>query len=482
MPLLLAALVQNALAQTAAPDAAAAPTVVVTGQRPVGVQNNVTAAKSKVMSHNRASSCNFMTPYSAAEDDVTLQYMEDFGMDGSLSDDAEHFSDLAPGGDVSNAELPSSLDSFMGDATVVDSASEPALGCGPADRRFAAGRERILRKDQSLGKAFEAYDNKDYAKALALFKTAYSKVGYDEAGLMLAKMSLYGQGQPKDVKQAIKWLDEVAGARFDPMRERMRFNPKDPNLMTERVEAAFMLARIYERGIGVAKDPDAAKKWYGKAAEFGFVPALNILGHAYLSGYGGEKNVRKALDDFKEAAQAGYVPAQYNLGKLYYQGDDGVPRDLKLAGAWFNAAAKAGHPGALFAAGRMYDLGQGVPADQKRALVYYKDSALRGNRDAQFALGTFFYNGELVPKNLTTARKLFDVAAKQGQADAMFDLGAMESNGEGGPRDMAMAYVWLTLAKTAGHQSADQAIKAVAAHLTPQDQAKADAILKPKNS
>jgi hypothetical protein len=42
-----------------------------------------------------------------------------------------------------------------------------------------------------------------------------------------------------------------------------------------------------------------------------------------------------------------------------------------------------------------------------------------------------------------------------------------------------MAYVWFSLAKAGGHQSAADALKAVTPKLTPQDQAKANAILKP---
>ncbi|TFW34650.1 tetratricopeptide repeat protein [Massilia horti] len=478
LPLLLVALIQTAAAQTTAPTEPSA-TVVVNGVRSVsGQANNVVAAKSKVMSRNRASSCNYMSEHKAAEDDVALNYMSDFGMEGSWSNDAEHFSDLSPAGDVSNAPISSSLDG-MND-TGADSLSTPSVGCGPGDRRFAAGRNRIESKDTTLALGFEAFDNKNYPKAFELFATAYNKIGYEEASLMLAKMHLYGLGTPKDSNQAIKWLRQVTDARFDPMRDRMKFDPKDPHMMNERVEATFMLARMYERGIGTEKNPSEAKKWYAKAAEFGFVPALNILGQAWLSGYGGDKNISKAIAYFKEATEAGYVPSAYNLGKMYYTGDDGVPHDLKLAGAYFNVAAKAGHPGALFAAGRMYDLGEGVAADPSKAVVYYKEAAVKGNRDAEFALGTFFYNGEVVAKDLETARKLFDAAAKQGQVDAMFNLGAMISNGEGGPKDMALAYVWFSLAKQAGHQSADQVLRAVTPRLSAGERAKADAILKPE--
>lgn len=482
-------LTQAATAQTqpATASAQAAPagtpqpapsTVVVTGTRggPT-TADTVIAAKSKVLSRKYASSCAFMSSPNAAEDDVALAYMRDFGMDGGISDDAEHFSTRAPDGDVSNMVDSSSLDPT--DGLDMSNPNDPSVKCGAGDRRFAAGRQTILQKDKSLAQGFEALDTRDYPRAMQLLTTAYNKIGYDEAALALAKMYLYGMGTPKSTPQAIVWLRKVTEARFDPQTDGMTFNPKEPQLMNEKVEAAFMLARIYERGIGTAKNPAEAMKWYAKAADFGFVPARNVLGEAYIAGYGGNADPRKGLDYLQSAAQEGYVAAQYNLAKLYYSGESGVPRDLKQAGAWFNAAAKSGYPAALFAAGRMYDLGEGVPADPKRAIVYYKEAALKGNRDAEFALGTFFYDGEVVEKNLATARKLFDTAAKQGQVDAMFNLGAMTLNGEGGPADMAMAYVWLSLAKQGGHAQADAALKAVTPKLTAQDRAKADAILKP---
>jgi hypothetical protein len=479
----LLAVAHSAIAQTAAPAATAVgqsgASVVVRGARGAGGSRDILAAKSKVLSSKFASSCAFMNPGNPNEADIVFRYMSDFGLEDSNSfDRVERFTTVSPLGDASNTSTRSAFDNFNSPA--IDSLTTPSVGCGPADRRFAAGRAHILRKDKSLAQAFEAFDNKDYPKALSLFKTAYSKIGYDEAGLMLAKMSLYGLGTPKDIKEAIHWLEEVADGRFDPSTDTIWFNPKAPNLMNERVEASFILARIHERGIdGVTKDLSEAKRRYAKAAEFGFVPAKNMLGQAWLSGYAGEKNAKKALALFKEAGEAGYVPAQYNAGKLYYNGDDGVPQDLKLAGAWFNAAAKAGYAKALFAAGRMYDFGESIPADHKRAAMYYKEAAVKGDRDAQFALGTFFYDGEVVPKDLATARKLFDAAARQGQADAMFNLGAMETNGEGGPQDLAMSYVWFSLAKAAGHEAAEDALKAVAPKLTAQDLAKADAILKP---
>lgn len=392
--------------------------VVVNGARAqAGDRHAINAAKDRILNGRSASSCAFMDPHNPAYDPVTIAYMRDFGLDDSLSNDVPRASDLAPGGDVSN----------------MPSANARATGCRGADWRFAAGRNRILRNDKTLALGYEAFDNKDYARALELFSTGWKKIGYDDAALMLARMHLYGLGTAKDSAQAVAWLEQVDHKPYDPARS---------DLLAPRIDASFMLARIYDRAIGVARDAEKARAWYEKAA-----------------GYG-------------------YAPAQFLLGRAYYTGD-GAPLDLKLAGAYFEAAARAGIPAALFAAGRMHDLGEGVPANPAQAIVYYKEAALKGDRDARFALGTYFYSGEVVGKDLATARRWFDAAARQGQPDAMFNLGVMAAHGEGGPKDPVTAYVMLDLARQAGHEGATAALEALAPTLTADERRRADDVLHP---
>lgn len=445
-------------------------TVVVQGTRDrAGDPHAINAAKDRILNGRSASSCAFMDPHNAAYDPVTTAYMSDFGLDDSLSNDVPRASDLAPEGDVSNAVDASGI---APDGAPIAASS----GCRGADWRFAAGRNRIARNDKTLAYGYEAYDNKDYKRALEMFGTAWNKVGYDEAALMLARLHLYGLGTAKDGAQAVAWLEKVDNLPYDPAT-RMRFDPAHPDAMTPRVEAAFMLARMHDRGIGVARDARRARSWYEKAAGYGFVPALDVLGERALAGRDEPRDPVRGLAQLKEAADAGYAPAQFHLARAYYDAD-GVPRDLKLAGAYFEAAARAGVPAAMFAAGRMIDLGEGVKADPARAIVYYKDAALKGDRDARFALGTYFYSGDVVGKNVATARQWFGAAARQGQPDALFNLGAMTANGEGGPKDPAMAWVLFTLAGQAGHEGAANALRTLT--LTPDERKRADALLHPQ--
>jgi hypothetical protein len=69
--------------------------------------------------------------------------------------------------------------------------------------------------------------------------------------------------------------------------------------------AQYFLARMYERGEGVTKDPKLAAKWYRKAAEQG-------------------------VND-----------AQFRLAAMYENGD-GVPKDMEYAYGWYSVAAHLG--------------------------------------------------------------------------------------------------------------------------------------------
>lgn len=476
----------SAGAQTpvAAPEPSASGQVVkVTGARtPTGESKRVFATKRRVLKGTLAQKCALDSAYFSAQDDedTYVEQLEQVQEAGEASETGaampspalQKFNGKAPFGDASNVVDSSSL---------TGAASSQAVGpCAVGDRKFASGREHIIRKDRSFADALAHLDAKEYDKAAAQLEAAYSKIGYPEAAVLLAKLSLEGLGVPRNTDKALYWLDRAAGTRFDARRDTLRFNPKEPEASNGMIDAALLLARIHQHGIGgVRKDPAAARKWYGKAAEFGFVPALNTLGLASQAGVGGPKDLKQARDYFQKAAEEGYVPAQFNLASLYYAGGDGLAPDYKLAGAWFAQAGRSGHARSLYAMARMYDLGEGVPVSQEKAIVYYKEAALKLVPEAQSALASYFYTGEQVPKNFATARQLFDQAAMRGEAEAMFNLAAMLANGEGGGKDPGMAYVWFSLAKASGLERAGLAMTEVGRNLSPRDRARADAILKP---
>lgn len=111
------------------------------------------------------------------------------------------------------------------------------------------------------------------------------------------------------------------------MGDRLRFDPRKPDNINTRVEAALLLARIHLTGQGTARNPAEAYRWWKQALDYGFEPAGTLLGQANLSGIGTALDARRALTYLQSAAEAGHVPAL-----------------LATAYAWLSLCKAIGHP------------------------------------------------------------------------------------------------------------------------------------------
>lgn len=80
---------------------------------------------------------------------------------------------------------------------------------------------------------------------------------------------------------------------------------------------------------------------YRPQAEAGDAQAQVVVGNLYLLGLGVARQPMTAARWYLRAALAGHIPAQINLGQLYASGW-GVPRDTAKAVGWFYLAANAG--------------------------------------------------------------------------------------------------------------------------------------------
>lgn len=90
-------------------------------------------------------------------------------------------------------------------------------------------------------------------------------------------------------------------------------------------EAQFELAKLYERGTGVAVDPQKALELYQAAARQNFADAINDLGFLhYQGGLGLPANPQKAYGFFQRAAELRHPQAQFNFAALI---DDGLVPD-----------------------------------------------------------------------------------------------------------------------------------------------------------
>jgi uncharacterized protein len=103
------------------------------------------------------------------------------------------------------------------------------------------------------------------------------------------------------------------------------------------------LGSIYANGEGVARDDEAARKWYRLAAEQGDAIAQYNLGFIYRSGRNVPQDDGEAAKWYRLAAKQGHAVAQASLGTMYYRGQ-GVAKDNILAHLWLNLAALQNEP------------------------------------------------------------------------------------------------------------------------------------------
>ena len=145
--------------------------------------------------------------------------------------------------------------------------------------------------------ADEAYEAKDYAKAMKYYLYAAEK-NNDVAQCQIGTMYRNGEGVIQDNSIAMKWYLKSA---------------EQGNVL-----AQFCLGAMYYIGQGVAKDYAEAFKWYHKAAEQGKDSAMWSVALCYEDGTGVEKNIDKAVYWYKKGAEKGETNCKEALTRLGY--------------------------------------------------------------------------------------------------------------------------------------------------------------------
>jgi localization factor PodJL len=110
--------------------------------------------------------------------------------------------------------------------------------------------------------------------------------------------------------------------------------------------AQYRLAKLYESGTGIAKDPITARELIERAARGGNRIAMHDLGNYHAYGQGGlTRDMGEALEWFTKAAERGVVDSQFNVAFLR-EGNEGVSADVETALFWYFIAARQGDQGA----------------------------------------------------------------------------------------------------------------------------------------
>ncbi|POZ61447.1 tetratricopeptide repeat protein [Chromobacterium alticapitis] len=148
---------------------------------------------------------------------------------------------------------------------------------------------------------------------------------------------------PKGWAQAAPWLQRAAEWGSGP--------------------AAFRLARLYAKGVGVAASRAQSSHWLHVAAERENPGAACVLGlRAKEAG-----DMSTAHRWFEQAAAGGSAEAMFQLGIAYQEGQ-GVKADIARARGWYEKAARLEMPAALQTLAMAYQSGDlGLPRDEIKA-------------------------------------------------------------------------------------------------------------------
>ncbi len=149
-------------------------------------------------------------------------------------------------------------------------------------------------------------------------------------------------------------------------------------------EAINNIGGFFREGVVVERDPELSAKWFAKSASYGNPIGQYNYALALRRADGVEKDDKKALELLEKSAAGGCIEAVNTLGVALWKGD-GVPKpDAQRAFELFFRAAKNGYPPAMENLSTCYERGEGVEADERQSLAWkMRSRAARGDRAAQ---------------------------------------------------------------------------------------------------
>ncbi len=243
-------------------------------------------------------------------------------------------------------------------------------------------------------------------------------------------------------------------------------------------QAHTLLGVLHANGLGVAKDPAQAAKWYAKAAELGDVEGIFAYGVALAAGNGVKKDPAQAAAYFERAARQGHAYAHYNLALAFLSGA-GKPENPARAAAHLNYAAENGIARAQYDLAALYRTGTGVSADAYLASLWLSRAANGGLTEAEYEYAVALLKGEGLNRDKPNIVKYLTAAANKGVTGAQNRLAHLYFEGALVARDPVAGATWRLIAKQNGSEDAalDRIVAGLPAKTRAQAERAADAYL-----
>ncbi len=372
------------------------------------------------------------------------------------------------------------------------------------------------------GDADGKYIEPDPQKALACYtalledkQTVPDRGARQAAMSSLSEMYLEGRGVPVDTLAALKWhvlankeyaqtakeWQKTSFLEADELYAPREFYPKGgatgiwAQVIDGDQDATLELARRYQYGDGVEKNPQKAAELYNLLVEVDDLyventgaPSLQATqardrltqleqtGYAPRSpGVSGGTVVgdtpktftteeARAVAGSGSLAKAPGTPAISAAGAARTNTDPELQGDLLAAGhtmfeqkkynearEFYLQAAAMGVPGAMSSLGYMYNQGLGVATDNTEAARWYRQAAEEGHLNAMKNLAILYEKGWGVPKDMDESLRWYKKAAEAGNKEVMNTLGYMYEQGELIPKNMKEAARWYKMGAEANN-------------------------------
>lgn len=296
--------------------------------------------------------------------------------------------------------------------------------------------------------------SKDIQKGIPWLRKA-AEQGSVESQWVLSTIYQFGRGGvPVDLAESFKWA--LKAAQHDHM------------------VAQHNVGGAYLHGLGVEKNLEQARYWFGRAADLGFAHSEWMMGRIYLEGIGVTPDRNEALKWLTKSLAQGHAPTMITLAQMY-SGPDRIPTDPQLVFDLDRAAAERGSHYAEFEVGRLYRAGYLNPPDYSQAMTWFNRAAAAGYAPADQFLGAMYEAGEGVPVDFAQARTHYERAADLGVSAAIQRMGELYRDGRGVPADPVTASMWFIIGSRMGAAESRNSLETIKAKCTAEQRQMAEA-------
>ncbi|MFK5977744.1 MAG: tetratricopeptide repeat protein [Rhizobiaceae bacterium] len=257
-----------------------------------------------------------------------------------------------------------------------------------------------IKKPRQLDLAYGAFQRGRYLTAFEL-ALPRANLGDPAAQTLIAELYDKGLGIARDRKESTAWYEIAAKAG--------------------NREAQFSFAVKLLNGKYIKKDHDRAMKLMEQAANAGHSVAMFNFAQQIINKNPGSKGFAIALPYLEKSAGAGVVDAYYALSQIYASGLGQTAADPKSARFWLIRAARGGVDTAQIELAIQLAIGKGGEKNEKSAVAWFRRAAFSGNVIAQNRLARMLAQGLGVKANAAEAAKWYILARRAGHVDFWLD-------------------------------------------------------------